>query len=176
MLAEPVLTNQHSFDAASLAILEKLGTIEQLIRSGDSTHQRILSTVVDDVVEDTSPQSHVKSLNSPSLERTRDTVRCHMNIENVLSWSVFEDQYPNLDLKSLLLDDSSPFGQIKSVSDYEHASEEALLQRFMDHIFIFNPILEEAKLQTYVRDARYNGMGWDAQSCLLVKLSSWLRL
>jgi hypothetical protein len=93
-----------------------------------------------------------------------------MNIENVLSWPVFGDQNPNLDLKSLLNDSNDAASQITPmVSDFEHFPEEELVQRFLDHVLIFNPVLEETKVQKYIRDARFTGFGWDAQSCLLVK-------
>ena len=92
-----------------------------------------------------------------------------MNIENVLSWPIFEDQKPNLDLKTLLNDSNDASSQFPPmVSDVEHFPEAQLVQRFLDHVFIFNPVLEEAKVQKYIRDSRFNGLGWDAQSCLLV--------
>ena len=92
-----------------------------------------------------------------------------MNIENVLSWSVFEEQTPNLDLKLLLNDQPEDGLANASISDFgQTTSEEHLVQSFMDHVFIFNPVLEEAKVQKYVRDARFNGIGWGAQSCLLL--------
>jgi hypothetical protein len=91
-----------------------------------------------------------------------------MNIENVLSWPVFDDQNPNLDLKSLLNDENAISSQLPPIVDVEESQEEVLVQRFMENVFIFNPVLEEAKLQKYIRDARLNGLGWDAQSCLLV--------
>jgi hypothetical protein len=114
--------------------------------------------------------SRLKSLNSPSLERSKDGTPCHMNIEGVLSWSVFDDVSPNLDLKGLL---NSSHGASQSLSvptDFDaHVAEEELLGRFMNNVFIYNPVLEEAKIHRYMRDARFNGIGWDAQSCLLVR-------
>ena len=86
----------------------------------------------------------------------------------MLSWPVFEDQSANLDLKSLLLNHNSGIPLNPIVSDFETAPEDHLVQKFMDHVFIFNPVLEEAKVHRYVRDARYNGITWDSQSCLLV--------
>jgi hypothetical protein len=47
-----------------------------------------------------------------------------------------------------------------------------LFQQFLDHVHIFNPVLEESKVNEYMRYARFNGLGWDAQSCLLVS-ASW---
>lgn len=93
-----------------------------------------------------------------------------MNIEGVLSWSVFDDLSPNLDLKGLLNSSSHGTPQKPSmITEFdEHFAEENLVARFMNNVFIYNPILEEAKIHRYMRDARFNGIGWDAQSCLLV--------
>lgn len=129
----------------------------------------MLAAATDDSVEDPSPASHVKSLNSPSLERTRDPIPCHMNVENVLSWLPFDDQSPILDLKGLLNQSVTDFPSNSAFDDADQiASEEALVQSFTDHVLIFNPVIEEARVQRYVRDARFNGIGWDAQSCLLL--------
>jgi Fungal specific transcription factor domain len=125
--------------------------------------------VNDETIEDPSPAPHVKSLNSPTLERVRDPIPCHMNIENVLSWPLFEDQNPNLDLKALLNEQAHDIPTSSSIGDFDQtSSEEHLVRRFMDRVFIFNPVLDEAKVQKYARDTRYNGIGWDAQSCLLL--------
>lgn len=93
-----------------------------------------------------------------------------MNIEAVLSWPVFEDQLPNLNLKSLLnQEDGLPQSSNRAI-DLENGEAEVLLQQFLDHVFIFNPILEETKVQRYMRDVQFNGLGWDSTSCLLVRL------
>jgi hypothetical protein len=75
-----------------------------------------------------------------------------------------------LDLKALLQanNDDSILSCIPVIADFEHCAGEQLVQRFLDNVFIFNPILEEVKIHKYMRDARFNGLGWDAQSCLLV--------
>lgn len=118
--------------------------------------------------------SRLKSLNSPSLERAKDTAPFHMNIEGVLSWSVFDDVSPNLDLKGLLNSTSQqvtvpPILSSVGTDFDEQIAEETLVARFMNNVFIYNPVLEEAKIHRYMRDARFNGIGWDAQSCLLVR-------
>jgi hypothetical protein len=110
---------------------------------------------------------------SPSLERTEDSISCYINIEGVLSWPIFKNQgfHHRLDLKSLL-QSNKDHGDLYAMSvapdlgDYE-ASQ--LLQQFLDNVHIFNPVPEEAKVKDYVRNARFNGISWDAQSCLLVR-------
>ncbi|KIW61328.1 hypothetical protein, variant 2 [Exophiala xenobiotica] len=93
-----------------------------------------------------------------------------MNIEGVLSWSVFDDLSPNLDLKGLLNSGNQVVPlQLSVATEFdEHFAEETLVARFMNNVFIYNPVLEEAKIHRYMRDARFNGIGWDAQSCLLL--------
>jgi hypothetical protein len=102
-----------------------------------------------------------------------------MNIEGVLSWSVFDDLSPNLDLKGLFNSGNQVVPlQLSVATEFdEHFAEETLVARFMNNVFIYNPVLEEAKIQRYMRDARFNGIGWDAQSCVLVRgASSTLRI
>jgi hypothetical protein len=73
---------------------------------------------------------------------------------------MFEDQNPNLDLKALLNEQAHDIPTSSSIGDVDQtSSEEQLVQRFMDRVFIFNPVLEEAKVRKYARDARYNGIG-----------------
>lgn len=171
-----------SFDSASLAILDKLNTIEELLRGGTNdraqVHQAAVAAATSIAETDArGTLSRLKSLNSPSLERAKDSAPFHMNIEGVLSWSVFDDLSPNLDLKGLLNSSNQPVPLIPSVDTEfdEHVAEETLVARFMSNVFIYNPVLEEAKVHRYMRDARYIGIGWDAQSCLLVRRFASLR-
>lgn len=119
----------------------------------------------------------LKSLGSPSLERTRESFPTHINIEAVLSWPVFEgrDFDQRIDLKGLLQanNEDALRSNMSVVADFDHCDGEALLQRFLDHVYIFNPILEEVQVHKYMRDARFNGLGWDVQSCLLVNRPIW---
>ena len=75
-----------------------------------------------------------------------------------------------VDLKELLqVNNSTPEPAPLSISsDFEVNGAGVLLQKFLDTVHIFNPVLEAEKVAEYVRDAQFNGLGWDAQSCLLV--------
>lgn len=99
-----------------------------------------------------------------------------MSIETVLSWQAFADQSPNLDLKGLLVRDDIG-GQTESSlnTDFMQQTgyEDDLLQRFLDNVFIYNPVLEEAVLQQYIREVQFHGLKWDAKSCLLVGRITW---
>ena len=45
---------------------------------------------------------------------------------------------------------------------------EGVLRGFFDNIHIFNPILEEEDVQSYIDVVQFEGIGWDAVSCLAV--------
>lgn len=93
-----------------------------------------------------------------------------MSIETVLSWQAFAELPPNLDLKTLLVRDDIARSASSLSMDFmhEHGGEEQLLQRFLDSVFIFNPVLEEAALHQCIREIQFHGLQWDAKSCLLV--------
>jgi hypothetical protein len=163
----PAFAHICRFDPASLAILQRFDALEQLIRTSFNSSERsnqgnrslpLLSTSTD--------------LESPALERANDSISCYINIEAVLSWPIFENQDfdRRLDLKSLL-QDNHEYGASNSLSltpDFEDSEANQLLQQFLDNVHIFNPILEEAKIKGYVRNAHSKGISWDAESCLLV--------
>ena len=54
--------------------------------------------------------------------------------------------------------------------DFELFDGSRLVRNYFDNVHVFNPVLDENKIQGYMRDARFRGLGWDAQSCLLVRL------
>lgn len=96
-----------------------------------------------------------------------------MSIETVLSWPVFSDQSPNTYLKSLL--NSTELDHATSAhadTTDEVIKYDELLQRFLDNVFIYNPVVEENTLQQYIRDIDFHGFGFDAKTCLLVRISN----
>jgi hypothetical protein len=163
----PAFAYIRRFDPASLAILQRFDALEQLIRTSFNSSER------PNQGNQSLPLLPVPTdLGSPSLERANDSVSRYINIEAVLSWPIFEGQDLDrrLDLKSLLQDDHE-YGDSYSLSvapDFEDYEANQLLQQFLDNVHIFNPVLEEAKIKGYVRNARLKGISWDAQSCLLV--------
>jgi hypothetical protein len=97
----------------------------------------------------------------------------YINIEAVLSWPVFDDQdfESRLDLRALLQSNSNNVSPtaMSVAADFEISQAGELLQNFLENVHIYNPVLEEAKVRDYIRYASFNGLGWDAQSCLLVR-------
>ncbi|KFY78020.1 hypothetical protein V499_02732 [Pseudogymnoascus sp. VKM F-103] len=107
-----------------------------------------------------------------SLERPADWRPSYIHIETVLSWSVFVDldftERPNL--RSLLRSDKShatvPILPIPA--DFGLHTARQLLQKFLDNVHIFNPILEETIVREYMLATSLNGLRRDAQSCLML--------
>jgi hypothetical protein len=162
------------FDPASLAILARFDGLEEHLQA-ITARVELQPTNHNPNYKETSPSSlsALKELQSPALERTADSVRRYINIEAVLSWPVFDDQGldGSLDLRTLLLVDAKNCSDTSAISvppDFELCAGNELFRQFLDHVHIFNPVLEEVKVNEYIRHARFNGLGWDAQSCLLV--------
>lgn len=161
------------FDAASLAILQRLDGLEDLIRSSASGNSGGQARPTDHVSSFTTPkQPGSPALESPALERPDASVLCHINIETVLCWPIFGDLNLDrrLDLRYLLQSrnpDSEP-PPISITLDFENVGAPKLLQRFFEEVHIYNPVLEVETVEEYVIYARFNGLGWDAPSCLLV--------
>ena len=53
-------------------------------------------------------------------------------------------------------------------ADVDLPSAEGVLRSFFDNVHIFNPILEEEEVRDHIRRVRFEGIGWDAVSCLVV--------
>ncbi|KAH6662239.1 hypothetical protein B0J14DRAFT_662819 [Halenospora varia] len=160
--------DKSTFDAASLAILRRLDDLEELMRSPDGSQQ-----LQPQLIEETSPltvSTVLKDLGSPALERDNSTPRYYPNIETIFSWPVFKDQ--NLDqrpdLKTLLRSGDSNPSLTSIPSDFENDGARKLLDVFFEHVHIYNPVLEVSKVRQYLREVQLNGLGWNAQSCLLL--------
>ncbi|KAH8590034.1 hypothetical protein B0O99DRAFT_635488 [Bisporella sp. PMI_857] len=153
-------TDKSTFDSASLAILSRLDELEGLIRSGGDHH---LSSLV---------PAHVEPNLTLEAARAEVSVIYHINIETVLAWPVLEncgfDQ--RINLKNLLQPDGERWTcpKLSIGSDFELDNGAKLLQSFLDNVHIYNPILELTKVQCYARDVQFNGLGWDAKSCLML--------
>jgi hypothetical protein len=166
------------FDPGTLSILGRLDRLEVLLRSqGRPEIEQHLPT--DDLrVEqhnDEHGQFQPSNPESPILGTTIDTFPYNITIEGVLSWSVFHRDFEDhVDLKTLLRggydgDAVSPRRTL-SIMDFELFDGSRLVRNYFDNVHVFNPVLDENKIQGYMRDARFRGLGWDAQSCLLVCL------
>ena len=151
-----------------MTILQRLDDLEKLLRT------KITVSITHDQndIQDSPPLSIPKTPVAASLGRPAEWRPSYINIETVLTWPVFDDHNFNerVDLRSLLQSDKSRSATttLPIPADFGLYAAAQLLQQFLDNVHIFNPILEESKVREYMRAASLNGLGWDAESCLLV--------
>jgi hypothetical protein len=92
-----------------------------------------------------------------------------MSVEGVLAWSAFEHLQPELNLTDLLSSHETRVdANVPSAQAFDEGDEHDLVQRFVDHVLTFNPVVDEDVVRQYLRDVQFTGMRWDAQSCVLV--------
>jgi Fungal Zn(2)-Cys(6) binuclear cluster domain len=149
-----------AFDPASLKILERLDQLEERLLS--QQQQQSQSASLTDAAVPSQPRSQFHSLST--------------NVEDVLSWPVFEGRFDtHLDLKSLLrrippdAAVQSPVSETHGVSNGSDSRMELeLLDAFLQHVHVKNPILDEAGIRQMVYRINLEGFGWDAESCLVL--------
>ncbi|KAL5343416.1 hypothetical protein BJX70DRAFT_393981 [Aspergillus crustosus] len=156
-----------TFDPASIAILQRLDTLEELFRA---THPVALESRPIPAIESFSAGSLLNHLDSPALERTEPGAPYHINIETILGWSVFQTQglKQTQSLGDLLQSGGSDIESHSRLLDFENSSAKELFQQFLKHVHTYNPVLEVEKIEKYIRDTLFDGIVWDARSCLLL--------
>jgi hypothetical protein len=153
-----------SFDPASLRILERLDELEERLLPHKQPSQ--------------SPQFFQTSILPSETTTSPPSSPFHaicIGVVDVLSWPVFEGRYvAHLDTKALLR--RIPLGAVASPSSDSYTSIEEsdhnnglkLLDAFLQHVHVKNPILDETKVRQMVHRTNLDGFGWDAESCLVL--------
>lgn len=100
----------------------------------------------------------------------RNEPSSRMSVEGILAWPPFDELRPQLNLTHLLSTQEEADAAAPPTASFDVGDEHELLQRFVDHVLTFNPIIDEEVVRQYLRDVQYTGMRWDAQSCVLVAL------
>ncbi|KAL4881052.1 hypothetical protein BJY04DRAFT_218569 [Aspergillus karnatakaensis] len=156
-----------TFDPASIAILQRLETLEELFRAA---HPAVSETQTATVAEPPSIVGPLNNLDSPALERKEPGAPYHINVETILGWSVFQNRglKQTKSLRSLLKPQSSDLEPPPRLLDFENSSARELFRKFLEHVHAYNPVLEVEKIEQYIRDTLYDGIAWDARSCLLL--------
>jgi hypothetical protein len=156
-------TDLSAFDPASLKILERLDELEDRLLSQQSSqsHQPRQDSLLPDGT-------------TPIQTGSQFHVLC-ISLVDVLAWPIFESRFDaHLDTKSLLrripLDAvASPSSDsYTSVGELDSNNGLKLLDAFLQHVHIKNPILDEASVRQMVHRTNFDGLGWDAESCLVL--------
>ncbi|CZR62652.1 uncharacterized protein PAC_12549 [Phialocephala subalpina] len=103
----------------------------------------------------------------------------HTTVEDILAWPAFMGRFKaHSNLMDLLQNQGPRFGSSRdgnnssSISawscDLEPSTCKRLLDSFLRHVLIKNPIFDEAKLQSAVSRVCLEGVAWDADSCLVL--------
>ncbi|KAJ9241433.1 transcriptional regulator family: Fungal Specific TF [Paecilomyces variotii] len=165
-------TDLSSFDPASLAILEKLDRLEQLIRTKPGEEELNRAAALE---QETSPIEYGSPVSNLSYGPDFSMV----TIETVLSWPVFRNRFDSrLDLKALLnrSDPSAAHGRSLAVDpgpfveNLDLGGCNRLLDSFLERVHIANPILDVPLVRRFVHQACVSGIGWDTPSCLVLLL------
>ncbi|KAH8817326.1 hypothetical protein F5884DRAFT_779068 [Xylogone sp. PMI_703] len=96
----------------------------------------------------------------------------------VISWSVFKGRWDN-EPDTMTLLRRRPVERTAAASpastdsylllhELNSKSGDKLLTSFLQNVHVKNPILEETRLRQMVHHACFEGLGWDAESCLIL--------
>ncbi|KAH7025282.1 uncharacterized protein B0I36DRAFT_376882 [Microdochium trichocladiopsis] len=167
-----------SFDPASLKILERLDSLEQLMRSSLPAP------------DEQGPPAKKRALSTPSRVEPPDTgdsgnrVDVSMVLppgsEEMLSWSCLRDLHATGqsdesadDIGALGLQQVTPQQHVSSPPGLAGVPEEprlvkALLDNFFNYVHVKNPILDEVSTRRMVLGKAVEGLGfdWSPESCL----------
>ncbi|KAH6880814.1 hypothetical protein B0T10DRAFT_540294 [Thelonectria olida] len=155
--------DKSSFDAASLAILNRLDDLESLVRA---VNPEALARLQGEAAAPQTPGNVVPLAEPVSSDVYR------INIEAVLEWPILRCSFPAPPppLASILqASRSNPSlsrPRLLSTSDLDPDSTAPLLQSFVDNFHIYNPVFEIPEIEECVKTTLYNGLGWDVTSCI----------
>ncbi|KAE8365941.1 hypothetical protein BDV27DRAFT_156372 [Aspergillus caelatus] len=159
-----------TFDPASLAILERLDTLEQKIDSIQPQQQQ------------QQPSSHLvplPTLNAENDSNTAYTVAKESqhpdsllpeDLDDVLKWPILQDiNYQATEsshIPSPQSDHTSPAQPSLDGDELNPGITNAYLDSFFAHVHPKNPVLDEPFIRRLVRKVSLEGPSWDSESCL----------
>ncbi|KAI5456701.1 hypothetical protein BGZ63DRAFT_396019 [Mariannaea sp. PMI_226] len=159
-------TDLSTFDPATLAILKRFDDLEELLaqsRPADRSPANLAPATP--LPCDASPGSN------PIDIWTRGTWPM-VSIEAVLQWPPFgENAFPPRLYPTPRADNAKPTSDQATWRlsvDLDLPAAEAVIQSYFNNVHIYNPILEEEEVQNYIKMVRFEGIGWDAVSCLVL--------
>ncbi|CAK7217250.1 Zcf27p [Sporothrix eucalyptigena] len=180
-----------TFDPASLTILHRLDELERLFRQRQNEAssailaattaatslnggQAILGNGNGARIDASSPVSQAQSDLSYAVDVWSREKRPQVSIDAVLQWAPFKDEgfktrmfpAPRNDDSKSPESNGNGNGGWRGAIDLDLPAADSVLRSFFDNVHVFNPILEEEDVQDYVKMIRFQGIGWDAVSCL----------
>ncbi|KAF4970536.1 hypothetical protein FSARC_2445 [Fusarium sarcochroum] len=186
-----------TFDPASIVIIDKLSQVLSRLDQIQTpvTGPFPVSTQVGVVqpsnpltTNDTADQSSPGHRGNPEQDQISDEQQDQLhipssktNVDSILQWPIFGNRYPPNYLTDAVYEleaydggeghnlSSSKLGSTKTRSigiDEDGISD--LVRRFLDLVYIKNPILDIDTICAYTQNVVEDGLRWDAPSCLVL--------
>ncbi|KAL2828186.1 hypothetical protein BDW59DRAFT_159779 [Aspergillus cavernicola] len=177
-----------SFDPASLKILERLDTLEQVVRQQHLETRSTLAVPLNQTAgtghhSNITPQRGQSVLPSPSTRKARFLSVLPASPELLLRLPIFRCPIP-LPEEPLI---EGPFtraipatqerqGMFTGLDTTIPGGVNALLDNFFEYVHCKNPVLEEAPTRQLVLSVALEGADWSARSCLALVVCALGRL
>jgi hypothetical protein len=158
-------------DAGSRALLDRIDRLEKTLLEASWSSQASFRNAT------LAGANNVSTvIEEPLHEKTS-----FFTVEGVLAWPIFQEQYRScLNIRDLMqaphaatgMEHLSPqsMGKGPSLMMFELDSCSTHLDHFFSRVHIKNPVLNEQEIRRWAREISFNGIGWDARSCLVVSL------
>lgn len=174
-----------TLESATESLLQRLDYLQQSIdrlnyETGTRHPQLQRGESLQSLVHPTSPASH----EAPLLEPSKDFLQIpphRASSDTVLTWDVFERNYPANALIGVLFEpdqkdgpESLPtsskdvFNAPTGLKPPDDEKIPQLVDNFLQNVHTKNPILDVESLVKYSRRCAEHGVGWDAWSCLVL--------
>lgn len=182
-------TAHHSFDPASLEIIDRLNRImstqEDVLNAVRSKHSNLGSSrsprgqnrAVTSPLSTQSISQEATQAGSPQREVGADSFgvpSSNTSPDNVLMWPIFLGNYTTKCLQDAIFlskpsdHHDSHVSKSSAVFDFEDSKVPELIERFFHLVHVKNPVVDPEELRKYARRVVEYGLSWDEGSCLVV--------
>ncbi|KAF9893075.1 hypothetical protein FE257_012486 [Aspergillus nanangensis] len=167
------------FDPASLAILERVNHVIELLEtpSSKSPHRigssgihnkpdrsDFISSYDDQIANDLNAQDELR-VDTPGFPATINSC------EGVLRWPIFNNLAPctqSFVFETEIKNTQTSNASVSLGGSVQDDDMVLLAERFLSYVHIKNPVLNVSGFKRHVRDVAMNGLRWDGQSCLIL--------
>lgn len=172
----PRLTPLHSFDPASLAILDRLNRVISLLQNNsrhlnDAPHSAVSpfsQPANADIVQPTTP-----SISFPGTAASTAAPTPRSLSFRVVTWRIFDDCPVDKDPRALFIRNSQGTGSEIAPPQSVGIIEDQVplyVRSFLANVNPKNPVLDHVTLTRYARQIAENGLSWDAYTGLVVSV------
>ncbi len=168
------------FDPASILILDRL---DQVLARLDHSPKNLTgsSLVTETPRADSAPHVPATAGISLSQEQDYDQLRIpssQTTPDAILAWPIFMHRWPDNFITDPLFDAELSDRQTEEAISHPNVRSQtssvdegripALIQNFLRHVHIKNPVVDAEALNLHAHYVSKEGIQWDAESCLVV--------